>query len=144
MKNRILLPEGHKAKPHQTIECVSGKLYLKNAYGREVPSVYDIGEARRKAKLFGGSVEPSPSKYDIADTYRVAQIQIDNIPMSVIIALESCCSFIDKDKTLGEKMYSVGSIGEDLIPNAEGELKNELLELYDYVEEFMYVTFLKV
>tara|TARA_B100000767_G_C19672639_1_gene495971 strand:+ start:101 stop:532 length:432 start_codon:yes stop_codon:yes gene_type:complete len=142
MKHKIILPKGHSTNQTQTIE-VDGELFLKNGFGREIPAVFELGEARRKARLFDGNTVESPSKYDIADEYKVAQINGDNIPMSVITALETCCSFIDNDKTIGEKLYSVGSIGEDLIPNAEGELKKELLELYDYVHEYMYVTFIK-
>jgi len=142
MKNRILLPKGHSANANQTIKCVSGSLYLKDGFGREVPAVFELDEAKKKARMFGGSVEPTPSKYDIADDYTVAQINKDKIPMSVILALETCCSFVDNDKTLGEKLYSVGMIGEELVPNAEGDLKEELLELYSYVVDYMYVTFI--
>jgi hypothetical protein len=143
MKYRILLPEGHSAKKEQTIKCVSGKLYLKNGFGREIPALFGIGDARKKSILFNANIEASPSKYDVIEDYTVAQVSIDKIPMNVIIALESCCSFVDKDKSLGEKLYSVGSLGEDLIPNATGELKEELLNLYEYVVNYMYVTFTK-
>ena len=138
-KFKVILGENHTAREDQVMTH-EGDVCLGNGI---FPSLYTRGHAVKKASTFKGTIKAHSSKYEIAEDYRVAQINGDNIPMSVITALETCCSFIDKDKSIGEKLYDVGSIGDDLLPNATGDLKIELMDLYQSVIDYSYVTFLK-
>jgi hypothetical protein len=142
MKSRVVLLQGHSAKPGQTIK-VDGTLYLKDEFS-ERPAVYDNGEAINKARMFRGVAQPVTSKYDLADTVSIAQIREDNIPKEVLRKITSNLepAYVDTDNSIGEKVYYTSGIAE-LIGETSGELNLEFRELYDYVVEYSYVVFLK-
>jgi hypothetical protein len=142
MKNQVELLEGHKANEDQTI-TLSGKLYLKDPYS-ERAAIYGVGESRNKARLFGGKARKFQSKYELADVVTIAQIREDLIPKEVLrkITSNSSPAYVDEDKSIGEKVYYTSSIS-DMIEETSGELNLEFRELYDYVSEYSYVTFLK-
>lgn len=146
-KARVILLEGHNAKADQTIKCVSGQLYLKDMFS-DRPAIYSIGEARKKANMFGGSAQSYQSKYDLTDEVKVAQIVEQNIPAIVLAAFATVePSYVDGDKSIGEKMYSTDVIydamAQEAYDNDNTELELELRELYDYVSDYNYVVFTK-
>jgi len=146
-KYRIKLKENHNARPDQIVECVTGKLYLKDVSG-DIPALYTRGEAIKKSSMFKGSLEKYVSKYELADVVDVAQIRIENIPSDLLSAVESQePSYIDADKTLGEKMFSVDvldAVIQESYDNEDKSLMSEAMELRQYVGEHCYFLFTKV
>ena len=86
-KYRIQLKESHNARPDQIVECVTGKVYLKDMAG-DIPALYTRGEAIKKSAMFKGTLEKYTSKYELADVIDVAQIRIENIPADLKESIE--------------------------------------------------------
>lgn len=142
-KRKIKLRPDHHAKPEQVIE-VLGELFLKDPFS-ERPALYDLGEARKKARLFGGYAVAHRSAYELSDTVTVAQIVESNVNSDVLDLFGKVdASYVDNDKSIGEKLYHTPVIIEELVNDENSqELNNELLELYDYVSDYSYVVFTK-
>jgi hypothetical protein len=146
MKSRIALLEGHSADNDQIIK-IDGTPYLKDAFS-ERPAVYESEEAVDKAREVRGVAKPVNSKYDLSYTVTIAQIVEQNIPQIVLNAFALIePSYVDADKSIGEKIYSTDAIYESMAQEAydndDTELEIELRELYDYVSDYSYVTFTK-
>lgn len=118
--------------------------YLGNAYVG-TPSLYSRGEAIKKARTFNGKIEEYKSEYQVVDVISVAHIPFDSLPSKVKEEFEKHIpSFQDTDETLGEQMFSVDSINEDVISGCKVEaVRVELRELYEAVNEYCYVSFIK-
>ena len=96
---RVKLNEGHTARPDQ----IAGE-YL-GGYATIDPMLYTHNEALKKARMFGGSIEPFGRNYTI-DTLKVIQIPKDQLSKALINELQGREVFIDTDNLLEEVMYS--------------------------------------
>jgi hypothetical protein len=96
---RVKLNEGHTARPDQ----VAGE-YL-GGYAKIDPMLYTHMEAVKKARMFGGSIEPFGRDYTI-DTLKVIQIPIVQLSKALVNELNGREIFVDTDNTLEEVMYS--------------------------------------
>jgi hypothetical protein len=96
---RVKLQEGHTARPDQ----VAGE-YLGN-YSNIDPALYTRGEAYKKAKLFGGTIEPFGKNY-LTDEVKVLQLSKKQIGEDILADLKDRESFVDTDNDLNEVMYS--------------------------------------
>lgn len=96
---RVRLNEGHTAKPDQ----IAGE-YL-GGYASIDPMLYTHMEAVKKARMFGGSIEPFGRDYTI-DRLQVIQIPKSQLSQALINELKDREVFIDTDNMLEEVMYS--------------------------------------
>jgi hypothetical protein len=96
---RVKLNEGHTARPDQ----ISGE-YL-GSYATIDPILYTHMEAVKKARMFGGSIEPFGKKYTI-DRLNVIQIPKNQLSQALINELKDREVFTDTDNMLEEVMYS--------------------------------------
>jgi hypothetical protein len=96
---RVRLNEGHTARPDQ----IAGD-YL-GSYATIDPILYTHMEAVKKAKMFGGSIEPFGKKYTI-DKLEVIQIPKAQLSQALINELKDRETFIDTDNLLEEVMYT--------------------------------------
>ena len=96
---RVRLNEGHTARPDQ----ISGE-YLGN-YATIDPMLYTHMEAVKKARMFGGSIEPFGRDYTI-DKLKVIQIPKAQLSQALINELKDREVFIEIDNMLEEVMYS--------------------------------------
>lgn len=96
---RVKLNEGHTAKPDQ----IAGE-YL-GGYSKIDPMLYTHMEAIKKARMFGGTIEPFGKNYSI-DKLQVIQIPKSHIGKALINELKGREVFIDTDNLLEEVMYS--------------------------------------
>jgi hypothetical protein len=96
---RVKLNEGHTAKPDQ----IAGE-YL-GGYAKIDPMLYTHMEAVKKARMFGGTIEPFGKNYTI-DKLQVIQIPKAHIGKALINELQGREVFIDTDNLLEEVMYS--------------------------------------
>lgn len=96
---RVKLQEGHTAKPDQ----ISGE-YLGN-YATIEPALYTRGEAQKKARMFGGSIEAFGRDYTV-DELKVIQIPKTQLSQALINELQDREVFLDTDNMLEEVMYS--------------------------------------
>ena len=96
---RVRLNEGHTARPDQ----ISGE-YL-GSYANIDPILYTHMEAVKKARMFGGSIEPFGKKYTI-DKLEVIQIPKNQLSQALINELRDREVFTDTDNMLEEVMYS--------------------------------------
>ena len=96
---RVRLKEGHTAKPDQ----IAGE-YLGN-YATIDPMLYTHMEAVKKARMFGGSIEPFGRDYNI-DRLQVIQIPKVQLSQALINELKGREVFLDTDNLLEEVMYS--------------------------------------
>ena len=96
---KVKLNEGHRAKPDQ----ISGE-YL-GGYATIDPMLYTHMEALKKARMFGGSIEPFGRDYNI-DKLEVIQIPKSQLSQALINELQGREVFIDTDNLLEEVMYS--------------------------------------
>ena len=96
---RVRLQEGHTARPDQ----ISGE-YLGN-YATIDPTLYTRSEANKKARMFGGSIEPFGRDYAV-DELKVIQIPKAQLSQALINELQGREIFIDTDNLLEEVMYS--------------------------------------
>lgn len=112
-----------------------------------VPSLYTRGEAIKKAKIFNGKIEEYVGAYQIVDVISVAHIPYDSLPDVVKAEFSKHSpSFQDTDETLGEQMFSVDAIKEEIIAGCFTEsTRVELRELYEILNDgsFCYVSFIK-
>lgn len=133
----VKLLEGHSAKPEQIVDGCLGENGLVYTYLK--------GEASKKARMFGGKIEPYTGAYQIEDEVKFAQIPYDGLPQIVKDAFDKTDpAYIDADKSIGEKIYYVANIADEMIDEAESEnLKLELLALYQMVYDYSYVVFTK-
>ena len=95
---RVKLNEGHSAKPDQ----IAGG-YLGN-YSTVDPALYTEREAKKKAKMFGGSIEKFGIEYTV-DKINVIQIPKHQLSQALINELNGREVFADTDNQLGELMY---------------------------------------
>jgi len=120
--------------------------YLGDVYS-ETPSLYSRGEAVKKAKTFNGKIEVYNGAYQIVDVISVAHVPYDSLPDVVKAEFEKHSpSFQDTDETLGEQMFSVDAIKEEVIAECKTEsTRVELRELYEILNDgsFCYVSFIK-
>ena len=120
--------------------------YLGDAYAG-TPSLYSRGEAIKKARMFGGKIEEYVGAYQIVDVISVAHVPYDSLPEVVKEELKKHSpSFQDTDDTLGEQMFSVDAIREEVIAECKIEsTRVELRELYEILNDgsFCYVSFIK-
>ena len=96
---RVRLQEGHTARPDQ----ISGE-YLGN-YATIDPTLYTRSEANKKARMFGGSIEPFGRDYAV-DELKVIQIPKAQLSQALINELQHREIFVDTDYGLQEVMYS--------------------------------------
>ena len=96
---RVRLKEGHTARPDQ----IAGE-YLGN-YATIDPMLYTHMEAVKKARMFGGSIEPFGRDYTI-DRLQVIQIPKAQLSQTLINELQGREVFLDTDNLLEEVMYS--------------------------------------
>ena len=136
---RVKLNEGHTAHPDQ----VAGE-YLGN-YSTIDPALYTRGEAQKKAKVFGGTIEAFGKNYAI-DELKVIQLNRKDISNHVLRELEGREAFKDVDDDLCEFMYYgdvfAGILGEHteqtLLSFNQGVI-DELLVLDTLCGEYQYV-----
>ena len=95
---RVKLNEGHSAKPEQ---IAAG--YLGN-YSTIDPALYTEREAKKKAKMFGGSIEKFGIEYTV-DKINVIQIPKHQLSQALVDELNGREVFADTDTQLGELMY---------------------------------------
>jgi hypothetical protein len=95
---RVKLNEGHSAKPEQ---IAAG--YLGN-YSTVDPALYTEREAKKKAKMFGGSIEKFGIEYTV-DKINVIQIPKHQLSQALVDELNGREVFADTDTQLGELMY---------------------------------------
>ena len=95
---RVKLNEGHSAKPDQ----IAGG-YLGN-YSTVDPALYTEREAKKKAKMFGGSIEKFGIEYTV-DKINVIQIPKSQLSQALVDELNGREVFADTDNQLGELMY---------------------------------------
>jgi len=121
--------------------------YLGDAYFG-TPSLYSRGEAIKKARIFNGKIEEYKGSYQVVDVISVAHIPFDSLPKVVVDEFaKHTPSFKDTDKTLGEEMFSVDSIVDEVIAECYIEsTRVELRELYEMLSggDYCYVSFTKV
>lgn len=96
---RVRLNEGHTAK----LDQIAGE-YL-GGYASIDPMLYTHMEAVKKARMFGGSIEPFGRDYTI-DRLQVIQIPKSQLSQALINELKDREVFIDTDNMLEEVMYS--------------------------------------
>jgi hypothetical protein len=96
---RVKLNEGHTARPDQ----IAGE-YL-GGYANIDPMLYTHMEAVKKARMFGGSIEPFGRDYTI-DKLKVIQISKSQLSQALINELKDREVFIDTDDMLEEVMYT--------------------------------------
>lgn len=96
---RVKLNEGHTAKPDQ----MAGE-YLGN-YTSIDPALYRKGEAQKKAKMFGGTIEAFGRDYTV-DELKVIQIPKAQLSQAMINELKGREIFVDTDNMLEEALFS--------------------------------------
>jgi len=142
---RVRLKEGHTARPDQ----IAGE-YLGN-YATIDPMLYTHMEALKKAKMFGGSIEPFGRDYNI-DRLQVIQIPKSQLSQALINELQGREVFLDTDNLLEEIMYS-SDVFEAILGEVDEEIKlqglitwgryqpfiDELLVLNDLTKDSQYV-----
>lgn len=96
---RVKLNEGHTAKPDQ----IAGE-YL-GGYANIDPMLYTRSEANKKARMFGGTIEPFGRDYTV-DKLKVIQIPKAQLSQALINELQGREVFLDTDNLLEEVMYS--------------------------------------
>lgn len=120
---RVRLKEGHTAKPDQ----ISGE-YLGN-YATIDPMLYTRGEAHKKARMFGGSIEPFGRDYSV-DELKVIQIPKAQLSQALINELRDREVFTDTDNMLEEVMYS-SDVFEAILGYVDEEIKLKKLITWD-------------
>ena len=131
---RVKLNEGHTANPDQ----IAGK-YLGNYHSID-PALYSKGEAQKKAKMFGGSIEPFGKNYSLIDL-KIAQIPKEQLSIELLNELDGRESFIDADHDLNEVLYSA-DIFEAILCEVDEAIEQELLvrvgkKTQDLVDELL-------
>lgn len=96
---RVKLQEGHTARPDQ----ICGE-YL-GSYATIDPMLYTRSEAQKKARMFGGSIEPFGRDYTV-DELKVIQIPKAQLSQTLINELQGREVFLDTDNLLEEVLYS--------------------------------------
>jgi hypothetical protein len=143
---RVRLNEGHTAKPDQIAEG-----YLGNDNSID-PALYSKSEAQKKAKMFGGSVEPFGKAYHLNEL-KMAQIPKEQLSTELLNELKDRESFADVDTDLDEKIYSadkfetiLGEVDEAIeqqllvrVGKKTQDLIDELLVLIELTKDYEYV-----
>ena len=140
-------PKGHQGREDQIIKCATGQIYLKDIV-EDIPAVYTRGEAIKKAKMFGGTIQEYSSKYQLQDVITVAHICGDVVPKELVDAVESQePSYLDKVETLGEELFSVevlDAVIQEAHDNDDKKVLAEAMELRQHVREHCYFIFTKI
>lgn len=116
---RVKLNEGHTAKPDQIAVG-----YLGNDNSID-PALYSKSEAQKKAKMFGGSVEPFGKAYHLNEL-KMVQIPKKQLSERLLNELKDRESFADVDTDLDEKIYSA-DIFEAILGEVDDAIENQLL-----------------
>jgi hypothetical protein len=116
---RVKLNEGHTAKPDQIAVGYLGD------YSTTDPALYTKGEAQKKAKMFGGSVEPFGRSYHLNEL-KMVQIPNEQLSERLLNELKDRESFADVDTDLNEKIYSA-DIFEAILGEVDEAIEQELL-----------------
>jgi len=148
---RVRLKEGHTARPEQ----IAGE-YLGN-YATIDPMLYTHMEAVKKARMFGGSIEPFGRNYNI-DRLQVIQVPKSQLSQALINELQGREVFLDTDNLLEEVMYTSdvfeAILGEQFeyfekqtlirIGKEHQVLVDELLVLDEICRDSQYVMFTSI
>lgn len=126
---RVKLLEGHTAKADQ----VAGG-YLGD-YSSIDPALYSKGEAQKKAKMFGGKVEPFGKVYHITEC-KILQIRKEQISQQLIDELNGRESFVDTDNDLNEEIYSA-DIFETILCELDEYIKKQRLITWGGYQPFI-------
>lgn len=136
---RIKLNEGHTANPDQ----VAGE-YL-GCYETTDPALYTRGEAQKKARMFGGSIEPFGKNY-VIDEQKIIQLNRKDISKHVLRELDGREAFRDTDEDLNECMYYgdvfagiLGEHSEQTLLSFNQDVIDELLVLDTLCTEYQYI-----
>lgn len=116
---RVKLNEGHTATADQVAEG-----YLGN-YATIDPALYTRGEAQKKAKMFGGSIEPFGRDYTV-DELKIIQIPKAQLSQFLINELQDREVFVDTDYGLQEAMYS-SDVFETILGEVTEGVEQQLL-----------------
>jgi hypothetical protein len=147
---RVKLYEGHTAKPKQ----VSGE-YLGN-YATTDPALYSKGEAQKKAKMFGGKIEPFGKVYHFTEL-KVMQLSSEQISEKLMSELRGREEFVDTDNDLDEAFYSA-DVFEAILCEVDQMINkqklvtwgsyqpliDELLVLNELSKEYQYVMLISI
>jgi len=126
---RVRLNEGHTARPDQ----IAGD-YL-GGYANIDPMLYKHMEAVKKARMFGGSIEPFGRDYSI-DKLEVIQISKSQLSQALINELKDREVFIDTDDMLEEVMYT-SDVFETILCEIDEEIKLQKLITWDSYQPFI-------
>ncbi len=133
-KYKIKLLEGHTANDDQK----AGD-YLGNIFGNGKAGLYSLGDARKKARMFGGKLELHVPSVLITDI-KVAQVDGNHL-LSGVIALLGDAIFIDTQ--INDKIYSASIIDNiigmvDKSGAADVPTYDQLNELSEYLTGYDY------
>ena len=126
---RVRLKEGHTAKPDQ----IAGK-YL-GGYANIDPMLYTHMEAVKKARMFGGSIEPFGREYHL-NKIKVLQIPNEQLSKRLLNELKGRECFTDTDDMLEEVMYS-SDVFETILGEVDEEIKLQKLITWGSYQSFI-------
>jgi hypothetical protein len=122
---RVKLNEQHTATNEQ----------IKDGYLANFDEIclYSRSEANKKAKVFGGKVEPFGKKYHTGTDCKMLLLPQSELSQKLRNELNGRESFIDTDEQLGEQIFGADifdAILEELdgVSNITGRISNELIE----------------
>jgi hypothetical protein len=100
-KFKVVLSEGHSAKPDQVIDGC-----LASGYNDGKVGLYERKDAKKKASMFGGEIKEVEGLHNVLGILSMQTLPEDALLNDVVKELRGRESFIDADLTNDERLYS--------------------------------------